>query len=169
MLEWVAISFFRGSPWPRDQTRVSCIAGRHFTVWATREVILYIVVCTSLLTSSLCIHMFVLYICVSVSALQNKFICTNFLDSKYKWYYMVFVSLTYFIVYDFNSLTQASSALKLVSGLPELYTECPNPIRWSILKSDWLYYLQPKMEKLYTVSKNKTGCWLWHRSWTPYC
>ena len=29
--------------------------------------------------------------------------------------------------------------------------------RWSILKSDWLYSLQPKMEKLYTVSKNKTG------------
>ena len=25
------------------------------------------------------------------------------------------------------------------------------------LKSDWLYSLQPKMEKLYTVSKNKTG------------
>ena len=29
--------------------------------------------------------------------------------------------------------------------------------RWSILKSDWLYSLQPKMEKLYTLSKNKTG------------
>ena len=28
--------------------------------------------------------------------------------------------------------------------------------RWSIPKSDWLYCLQPKMEKLYTVSKNKT-------------
>ena len=41
--------------------------------------------------------------------------------------------------------------------------------RWSTLKSDWLYYLQPKMEKLYTVSKNKTGSWLWLRSWTPYC
>ena len=30
---------------------------------------------------------------------------------------------------------------------------------WSILKSDWLYSLQPKMEKLYTVSKNKTRSW----------
>ena len=37
-LEWVAISFSRGSSWPRDQIQVSCIAGRHFTVWATREV-----------------------------------------------------------------------------------------------------------------------------------
>ena len=41
--------------------------------------------------------------------------------------------------------------------------------RWSALKSDWLYSLQPKMEKLYTVSKNKTGSWLCLRSWTPYC
>ena len=40
--------------------------------------------------------------------------------------------------------------------------------RWSTPKSDWLYSLQPKMEKLYTVSKNKTRSWLWLRSWTPY-
>ena len=32
--------------------------------------------------------------------------------------------------------------------------------RWSILKSDWLYSLQPKMKKLYTVSKIKTRSWL---------
>ena len=37
ILEWFAISFSRGSSWPRDQTQVSCIAGRHFTIWATRE------------------------------------------------------------------------------------------------------------------------------------
>jgi len=41
--------------------------------------------------------------------------------------------------------------------------------RWSTPKSDGLYSLQPKVEKLYTVSKNKTGSWLWLRSWTPYC
>jgi len=41
--------------------------------------------------------------------------------------------------------------------------------RWSTPKSDWLYSLQPKMEKMYTVSKNKTKSWLWLRSWTPYC
>ena len=41
--------------------------------------------------------------------------------------------------------------------------------RWSTPKSDWLYTLQPKMEKLYTVSKNKTRSWLWLRPWTPYC
>ena len=27
ILEWIAISFFRGSSWPRDGTPVSCIAG----------------------------------------------------------------------------------------------------------------------------------------------
>ena len=41
--------------------------------------------------------------------------------------------------------------------------------KWSSPKSDWLYSLQPKMEKLYTVNKNKTRSWLWLRSWTPYC
>ena len=38
VLEWVAISFSRGSSWPRDRTRVSCIVDRRFTVWATGEV-----------------------------------------------------------------------------------------------------------------------------------
>ena len=35
--EWVAISFSRGSSQPKDRTQVSCIAGRRFTIWATRE------------------------------------------------------------------------------------------------------------------------------------
>ena len=37
ILGWVVISFSRGSSQPRDRTRVSCIAGRLFTAWATRE------------------------------------------------------------------------------------------------------------------------------------
>ena len=39
ILEWVAMSFSRGSSRPRDQTQVSCIVGRCFTTWATREVL----------------------------------------------------------------------------------------------------------------------------------
>ena len=35
--EWVAISFSRGSSLPRDWTWVSCIKGRFFTVWPSRE------------------------------------------------------------------------------------------------------------------------------------
>ena len=37
ILEWISISFSRGSSRPRHQTQVSHIAGRRFTVWATRE------------------------------------------------------------------------------------------------------------------------------------
>ena len=36
-LERVAISFSRGSSWPRDRTQISCIACRLFIMWATRE------------------------------------------------------------------------------------------------------------------------------------
>ena len=35
ILEWSAISFSRRSSWPRDRTKVSCIAGRFLTIWAT--------------------------------------------------------------------------------------------------------------------------------------
>ena len=37
VLEWVAISFSRGSSRPRDWTQVSHIAGKHFNLWPTRE------------------------------------------------------------------------------------------------------------------------------------
>ena len=37
IVEWVAISFSRGSSPPRNQTQVSCIAGRFFPNWAIRE------------------------------------------------------------------------------------------------------------------------------------
>ena len=37
ILKWISILFSRGSSWPRDQTWISCMAGRFFTIWATRE------------------------------------------------------------------------------------------------------------------------------------
>ena len=37
ILEQVVFLFSRGSSQPRDWTQVSCIAGRFFTSWATRE------------------------------------------------------------------------------------------------------------------------------------
>ena len=43
ILKWVVISFSRGPSWPRDWTYVSSIAGRVFTVWATREYTVYII------------------------------------------------------------------------------------------------------------------------------
>ena len=41
ILEWVAISSFRGSSWPGDRTSISCdscLAGGVFHHWATREI-----------------------------------------------------------------------------------------------------------------------------------
>ena len=37
ILEWLAISFSRGSVQFRDRSQVSRIAGRHCAIWATRE------------------------------------------------------------------------------------------------------------------------------------
>ena len=39
VLEWIAISFSRGSSQPRDRNWVSRIVDRRFTVWAAREVL----------------------------------------------------------------------------------------------------------------------------------
>ena len=40
VLEWVAISFSRGSSRPRDRTQVSHVAGRQFNIWVTWEALL---------------------------------------------------------------------------------------------------------------------------------
>ena len=37
ILEWVACPSSSRSSWPRNRTRVSCIAGRFFTKWAVRK------------------------------------------------------------------------------------------------------------------------------------
>ena len=37
MLEWIAMPSSRGTAQPRDQTQVSHIAGKFFTIWATWE------------------------------------------------------------------------------------------------------------------------------------
>ena len=37
ILEWVAYPFSSGSSWPRNWTRISCIADGFFTKWAIRE------------------------------------------------------------------------------------------------------------------------------------
>ena len=38
ILEWVAVPFSRGASQLRDQIQVSCVEGRFFTIWATKEV-----------------------------------------------------------------------------------------------------------------------------------
>ena len=46
ILEWVTISSSRGSSQPRDWTWVSCIAGRFFTIWATRKAQYIMYICS---------------------------------------------------------------------------------------------------------------------------
>ena len=48
ILEWVAVSFSRISSRPRDQTQVSCNAGRRFNLWATREAKVKLLSCVRL-------------------------------------------------------------------------------------------------------------------------
>ena len=40
VLGWVAYPFSRGSSWPKNWTRVSCIAGRFFINWTIREALM---------------------------------------------------------------------------------------------------------------------------------
>ena len=40
ILEWAAITHFSRSSQPKHQTWVSCIAGRFFTIWVTKEALL---------------------------------------------------------------------------------------------------------------------------------
>ena len=45
ILEWVACPFSTRSSWPRNQTRVPCIAGEFFTSWATKETYVRYIMC----------------------------------------------------------------------------------------------------------------------------
>ena len=83
-------------------------------------------------------------------------------------------------VWPWSTNWSRAKANRVLPGEPTGYSKHPlsrtqemsphmDITRWSIPKSDWLCSLQSKMEKLYTVSKNKTGSWLWVRSWATYC
>ena len=53
ILEWAAISFSRGSSQHRDRTQISCIADRHFAIWATREALVWWNIITKLMINHL--------------------------------------------------------------------------------------------------------------------
>ena len=46
ILEWIAISFSRGSSWSRDRILVSSVADRFFTDWATGKAFVCMCACT---------------------------------------------------------------------------------------------------------------------------
>ena len=66
ILEWIAISFSRGSSWPRDRTQVSRITSGFFTIWAIGKSLLLIYVC---ITESFC------YACETSTTLYINYMC----------------------------------------------------------------------------------------------
>ena len=78
VLEWIAISFSRGSSQPRARTRVSHIVDRCFTVWATREDLLSINVVFGERKRKLCTHISpLLTLPFSVLLLARIFMCAT--------------------------------------------------------------------------------------------
>ena len=53
-LKWVTVSFSRGSSWPRNQTWVSCIAGRFFTDWSVSGIYMYVCISHTYIYSFSC-------------------------------------------------------------------------------------------------------------------
>ena len=84
-------------------------------------------------------------------------------------FFIVQLSHPYMTTGKTITLTRWTFVGKVMSLLFNTCLGLSSITRWSTPKSDWFYSLQPKMKKLYTVSKNKTGSRLWLRSWTPYC
>ena len=92
VLQWVAISCCRESSWPQDWTQVSCLAGRFFTSWASREAHFpHGRVCMEILISQFIplpwypaswSHIHYLHLGL-YSCFASRFLCTIFLSSTY--------------------------------------------------------------------------------------
>ena len=65
VLEWVAISFSREPSQPRNRTQVSRIAGRRFTIWATREDLLSVYTLINFMSCYIDLFITMLYSCFS--------------------------------------------------------------------------------------------------------
>ena len=87
--EWIAISFSRGSSWPRDQTHVSCvscIADGFFTRWAIREFRLFCPLLSPRVCSNSCPLSQWCYLTISSSAIPFSFCLQSFPASgSFKW------------------------------------------------------------------------------------
>ena len=76
ILQWVAISFSKGSSRPRDQTLVSCNAGKFFTDWVTYRDICYLWFCCSLCLRNIEI-LRVLFFTIPIK--REKYMCHDFI------------------------------------------------------------------------------------------
>ena len=150
-LEWIAFPFSRGSSQPTDWTQVSCIAGGFFNNWAMGEFSSndhYNYYCgqESLRRNG-------------VAILVNKRVQNAELGCNFKNERMISVR---FKGKPFNiAIIQVYAVITREDSTQGHHQMVNTKI--------WLYSLQPKMEKFYTVNRNKTRSWLWLRSWIPYC
>ena len=83
ILEWFAISFFRGSSWPRDLTQIPCFAGRFFTIWAIGKI--------------LCVHVHLQIKYLSASSLYGSLL-TNLSNIFSSWNIFLSSSVHPFII-----------------------------------------------------------------------
>ena len=158
-LEWVVISFSRGSSWPRDQASISCIGRQILYPWATKEAHTHTYISSfwisfpfkspqsrvpcaiqEVLVSYLCltqwriyinpnvtihpsaffslgVQTFVLYIPVSISALQIRSSVPFFLDYTYKWHH-IYVLSNHVKTDGKNHLQAKEKALRMKPTLP---------------------------------------------------
>ena len=91
ILDWVAISYSKGSSQPRDQTNVSCIAGRVFTTETKGKLK------ESYMTEQLNTHLqIVVMVHNAVSTLKTTELYTLFFLEvllKYYWHILVYVKV----------------------------------------------------------------------------
>ena len=91
ILEWVAMPSFRESSEPRDWTLISCISGRFFTIWATREAVFIVFSFLKFLTSNkdniLILPTLILGLCHSWYVKSLMFFISKIKDVF--WYYIL--------------------------------------------------------------------------------
>ena len=97
ILGWIAMPSSKISSWPRDWTWVSCIAGRLFTVWATREAV--------------------------VAQMVNPILYYTILYFKYSTYYTIlYFSIVHTILYLWRNIIHSLLLLVTKSCLTLLQT-----------------------------------------------
>ena len=96
ILEWVAISFSRGSFWPRNQPWVSCTAMRFFINWVTNYEKKISVSATQ-----------------STIGVYNRSLYSRLTQTPYKGFLQAFFSLNYFKIYTICRQLVEMSLLKL--------------------------------------------------------
>ena len=111
ILEWVNIPFSRGSSSPRDQTWVSRITGRFFTIWVTRKAHICMCTCTCVWT---CMHVCMCIYKEWAWAPSSKDFCWE----------EQFCTVSWSCTLPCSPLVMAAPALFTSLNLPRLYQDC---------------------------------------------